>query len=217
MATAEPRFHVDGRTLQLPSGAARTFESDVVHVVPLDATRVLVLTANPQVPVNPRSNLLLLDPRDGSVYWDAPHPNGFFETIELAGDRVKLQTDLGWTVELSVPSLRQLNAWQTEKDPRYRVHATRLTFSNGAVIEFGSPIREAIDVGNLVVVLAEKGPPGSLAENVAAVNDRGEMVWRVPRLRGANATGPVPYSEISLSSGYLGLLHPSGLVVHLIR
>jgi hypothetical protein len=210
-------FKVEGSTITYADGHSRTFVADIVRAVQIDPIRIVVLTAKPPSRNRTEPNLHCLD-GNGRRYWKSPDDmwsRGHYVEMETLPDRLSLLTDEAWRVELLLPYGNLLNEWPDRSGPRYTVEGTRLHFTKGGVAELGSRVLATLDAGPVVVVRTERGIAESPAENVVAVNDLGTLVWRVPKHRWANDTGPVQYSSIAMTQGELVLLNPAHFAITL--
>jgi hypothetical protein len=144
--------------------------------------------------------------------------------MQLLPDRISLETDERWHVELQPSNGKWLNDWSLAQGPAYRVEGSRLLFTAGPVVDLGSRVIETFSEGRLVIARTERGPADSPAENVVAVDHDGRIAWRIPRHGFANSLRPIPYENafpfngkvrVTGQPGHLLDLDPiTGAIIH---
>ena len=80
---------------------------------------------------------------------------------------------------------------------RFSTQGSVVTISGGNHHDFGRQIKRVLDLGSQLVVLldADDGPPTS--ENVEALDESGQIIWRVQQFDFPH--GRTPYTQISLA------------------
>lgn len=65
---------------------------------------------------------------------------------------------------------------------KYRTHGNELILDNGTVVRFDLPIRKAIDVVEVIIVMLDVPPRQVFTENIFGVSDEGKIIWQIERI-----------------------------------